>query len=101
MRNCWCLRTLDGIAVVAAGTKIGKRTDTMVEVSIIIVEKSRTGMAKGTRTGAGAGMENGTETGGTETEIRITRTIRIIRIIRIAIGTGIGQETVKGTEIKM
>ena len=73
----------------------------MVEVSIIIVAKSRTGMAKGTRTGARAGMENGTETGGTETEIRITRTIRIIRIIRIAIGTGIGQETVKGTEIKM
>ena len=56
-------------------------------------------MAKGTRTGAGAGMENGIETGETETEIRITRAIRIIRIIRIAIGTRIGQETV--TEIKI
>jgi hypothetical protein len=57
VQKLWCLRTLDGIVVVAAGTKVGKRTAKMVDMSIIIVAKSRTGMAKGTRTRAGAGME--------------------------------------------
>ena len=82
MRNCLCLRTLDGTVVVAAGTGTGTGTCVMAEMSIVIVEKSTAKIATGTR--AGPGIESGTET-------------------RSGIETGMEQEGMTGIEagIKM